>query len=98
RLSSPLRRLDARRFTRLLGVLRRPGRIALTLLLVPPRQFQQTLQRVFALVDTVVAVTDLSEARGHRRDREGRRLGIGDFAPVEGRGDASVRCGPDRIR
>ena len=38
---APLRRLDARRLARLLGVLRRPGRIALAFLLVAPRQFEQ---------------------------------------------------------
>src|SRR6267378_6073688 len=88
---SSLGRLDARRLTLLLAVVRRPRRIPLPFLLLPCGQLQQTCKRSGTLVDAGMTVADLCETLWHRTEREVLRLRGVDLIPAEGRRDARIR-------
>ena len=101
------RRLDARRLAGLLGVVRRPGRVALAFGLLAGRQLQQRLERPRARVDAGVPVAHGSEARGHGAEREllgpaPRRARPRSRAPRPARRASAApsrrrrRCGPSR--
>src|SRR6188472_905111 len=62
--------LHARRLARLLLVLRRPWRIALTLALVARRELEQRRERAARVIDACMPIAERRETRGHRAQRE----------------------------
>src|SRR6185503_3910850 len=62
---APPRRLHARRFARLLLVLRRPRRVAKSLTLVPRGQLEQGVERSRVRVDVRMRIADAREPFRH---------------------------------
>jgi hypothetical protein len=75
------RRLHARRFIGSFLVLRRPWRVAQTIALMLRGQFEEAGERARMLVDALMPVTQLGEARKHRRESEVAGLAVVDFVP-----------------
>src|SRR5207253_3129949 len=91
------RRLNARRFARLLGVVGRPRRIAEAFGFLPRRKLQQRLQRAWMPVDLRVAVPDGGETTRHGPQGEVLRPAFVQLLPGERRRDPCVGRGAHRV-
>src|SRR6185436_10010652 len=61
------------------------------------KELEQTFDRARLSVDLRVPIAELAKARGHRSEREIRRIATLDLVPGERRRDACVRRGSYRV-
>src|SRR5262249_41415997 len=89
---------DARRLARLLGIVRRPGRVAEALGLLLRRPLEERVARPGMIVDAGMAVADAGEACRHGAEREVLRRAREQLVPRDRRRHARVGLRAHRVR
>ena len=92
-----LRRLDPGRLAGLLFVVRRPGRVAQALGLLPSREVEKRLERTRAPIDGRVAIADRGEARRHGAQRVLLRPALEELVPGHRRRNPPIGLGSHRV-